>query len=613
MCGIVGYIGEREAAPFLVEGLRRLEYRGYDSAGAAFLVGDRVVMKKALGRVSALAQALIGAGQGARTGIGHTRWATHGRPSDRNAHPHPDCEGRIAVVHNGIVENYRELRDRLVAEGHAFASETDTEILAHLVEDERRGDGLHNAIRRALARVSGTFAIAVLSVESPDVLFAARQGSPLIVGLGDRERLLASDIPALLPFTRDQLVLDDGELALLSRDGVDLARIADGSRRARQPQRVEWDLATAEKGGHPHFMRKEILEQPRALRDTLAGRVAGGFPQLAEMGLDDEVLRRAERVELVACGTSWHAGLVGKRYLEELAGLRASAEVASEYRYRPPIAGEANGGTVVVAISQSGETADTLAAMRGATASGARPVALVNAVGSSIAREAAGVLYTRAGPEISVASTKAFVTQVAGLLLLAIHAGRVRGVLTDARAAALCEALAAVPDALERILPDVALQAKRLAPKLARMTGALYLGRGHGWPLALEGALKLKEITYVHAEGYPAGEMKHGPIALVGPETLVVAVAPRDRLHAKTMSNLEEVKARDGFLVGIGTEGDPELARIADAAFGLPDVDERIVPILAAAPLQLLAYELAVELGRDVDQPRNLAKSVTVE
>jgi len=613
MCGIVGYIGGREAGPFLVEGLRRLEYRGYDSAGAAFLVGGRVVTKKATGRVSALAADLIAAGLGARSGIGHTRWATHGRPSDRNAHPHPDCQGRLAVVHNGIVENHRPLRARLEAEGHRFASETDTEVLAHLVESERQGDGLHNAVRRALAQVQGTFAIAVLSMDHPDVLVAARCGSPLIVGHGDGERLLASDIPALLPFTRDQVVLEDGEVAVLSRDGLEVLALRDGSRHERPVRHVEWDLATAEKGGHPHFMRKEIHEQPRALHDTIAARIAGGLPALGEMGLADDALRRAARVELVACGTSWHAALVAKRWFEELAGLRASAEIASEYRYRPPVAGEDAARNLVVAVSQSGETADTLAAMRGAAEAGSPPLAVVNVVGSSIAREAKGVLYTRAGPEISVASTKAFVTQCAALFLLAVHAGRVRGALDDVRARELCAGLEALPELLERSLPELARQAKRLAPRLATMEGALYLGRGHGWPLALEGALKLKEITYRHAEGYPAGEMKHGPIALVGPKTLVVAVAPRDRLHAKTMSNLEEVKARDGFLVGVGTEGDEELARLADAALWLPETLEPLAPILAAAPLQLLAYELAVELGRDVDKPRNLAKSVTVE
>ncbi|GEJ56279.1 glutamine--fructose-6-phosphate transaminase (isomerizing) [Anaeromyxobacter diazotrophicus] len=616
MCGIVGYIGGREAAPFLVEGLRRLEYRGYDSAGAAFLVGGRVVINKATGRVSALAGALLGAGHGARTGIGHTRWATHGRPSDRNAHPHPDCQGRIAVVHNGIVENYRELKEELAAAGHRFASETDTEVLAHLVESQRNGDGLAQAVRRALRRVEGTFALAVLSADDPEVLIAARHGSPLIVGEGEGERLLASDIPALLPFTRDQLVLDDGEVAILTRDGVEVSRLLDGARTVRHAARVEWDLATAEKGGEPHFMRKEILEQPRALRDTLCGRVGlDGLPRLEELALGAGEARALEHVELIACGTSWHAGLVATRHLAELARLRASAEVASEYRYRPalPLGAEGGGKALVVAVSQSGETADTLAAMRAAAAGGARPVAVVNVVGSSIAREAEGVLYTRAGPEISVASTKAFSTQVATLFLLAAHLGRLRGTLSESGARELLAALGRVPDQLEAMLPEVAAQARALAPRLLDKRGALYLGRGYGFPLALEGALKLKEITYLHADGYPAGEMKHGPIALVGPQTLVVVVAPQDRLHAKTLSNLEEVKARDGFVVAIGTEGDRELARLADAVFWLPPAPEPLNPLLAAAPLQLLAYELSVALGRDVDQPRNLAKSVTVE
>ncbi|HEX8908786.1 MAG TPA: glutamine--fructose-6-phosphate transaminase (isomerizing) [Anaeromyxobacteraceae bacterium] len=616
MCGIVGYIGGREAAPFLVEGLRRLEYRGYDSAGAAFLVGGHVVINKAIGRVSDLAGALLGAGRGARAGIGHTRWATHGRPSDRNAHPHPDCQGRIAVVHNGIIENYRELKEELQAAGHRFASETDTEILAHLVESERDGDGLVNAVTRALRRVEGTFALAVLSADDPDLLIAARHGSPLIVGEGDGERLLASDIPALLPFTRDQLVLDDGEVAVLTRGGAELRQLSDGARTVRRATRIEWDLDTAEKGGQPHFMLKEILEQPRALRDTLSGRIGlDGLPRLEEVRLDAAAAGAIDHVELLACGTSWHAGLVGTRYLEELARLRASAEVASEYRYRPPLPLASEGGrrAMVVAISQSGETADTLAAMRAAAASGARPLAVVNVVGSSIAREAEGVLHTRAGPEISVASTKAFATQVATLFLLAAHLGRLRGTLSDPSARQLTAALGRVPDQLEALLPAVAAQARALAPRLVEARGALYLGRGYGFPLALEGALKMKEITYLHADGYPAGEMKHGPIALVSPQTLVVVVAPQDRLHAKTLSNVEEVKARDGFVVAVGTEGDRELGRLADAVFWLPPAPEPLNPLLAAAPLQLLAYELSVALGRDVDKPRNLAKSVTVE
>jgi glucosamine--fructose-6-phosphate aminotransferase (isomerizing) len=612
MCGIVGYVGEREAAPFLVEGLRRLEYRGYDSAGAAFLVNGGMVTRKSLGRVSDLAGALLGAGQGATAGIGHTRWATHGRPSDRNAHPHPDCSGRLAVVHNGIVENYRELKDELIREGHRFASETDTEVLAHLVERERNGDGLAAAVRRGLARVTGTFALAVISVDEPGRIVAARLGSPLIVGAGRGEQLLASDIPALLPFTRDQIVLEDGELAVLARDGIEVVRISDGGRATRTPTRIPWDLETAEKGGHPHFMLKEILEQPRAVRDTLAGRLVGSLPEIPEFAVSEAEARALRRVDVIACGTSWHAGLVAKRCLEELAGLEVSCEVASEYRYRR-FAPRSREGTLALAISQSGETADSLAALRDAVADGARPLGVVNVVGSSIARESGEVLYTRAGPEIAVASTKAFTTQVVALLLAAVKLGRLRGVLPEERARALCAGLGRVPEALEAMLPGAREQARLLAARLEALTGALYLGRGYGFPLALEGALKLKEITYVHAEGYPAGEMKHGPIALVHSGTAVVVVAPRDRLRVKTLGNLEEVKARDAFVVAVGTEGDAELARLADVFVPLPPVPEPLVPLLAAAPLQLIAYELAVKLGRDVDRPRNLAKSVTVE
>jgi glutamine---fructose-6-phosphate transaminase (isomerizing) len=550
-------------------------------------------------------------------GIGHTRWATHGRPSDRNAHPHGDCTGRVAVVHNGIIENYRELKEILTAAGHRFASDTDTEIVAHLVEAERNGDGFEAAVRRALQRLTGSFAIAVLSVEDPSRLYAARRGSPLIVGRGTGEQLLASDIPALLPFTRDQLLLEDGEMAILSRGGVEVTAIRDGRRANRVPTHIDWDLDTAEKGGHPHFMLKEILEQPRAIRDTLSARLVGGLPELPELGLSPARARAIQRAALVACGTSWHAALVGSRYLEELAGLPAMAEVASEYRYRPPLAGEVEGKAtreaLVVAVSQSGETADTLAALRGAVASGAQPIALVNVVGSSIAREAKAVLYTRAGPEMSVASTKAFTTQVAGFLLIALHLGLLRGRLSPERARVLVDALGRVPGLLEALLPRAAEQAKALTPRLAGMGGALYLGRGYSFPLALEGALKLKEITYLHAEGYPAGEMKHGPIALVGPATAVVVVAPSDRMRAKTLGNLEEVKAREGFVVAVGTEGDEELRRLADVFFPLPPVDELLIPLIAAVPLQLIAYELAVALGRDVDKPRNLAKSVTVE
>ena len=617
MCGIVGYIGAREAAPVLVEGLKRLEYRGYDSAGGAFVVQQRVVTEKARGRVSEIASALVRAGRGATAGIGHTRWATHGRPSERNAHPHTDCTGRVAVVHNGIIENYRVLKDRLISAGHRLVSETDTEILAHLVEDELNGDGLAAAVRRALQRVSGTFAVAVLSVEDPTHLCVARDGSPLIVGLGSGEQFVGSDIPALLPFTRDQIVLEDGEVAVLSSANVEVSALRGGRRLARTPVHIEWDLQTAEKGGHPHFMLKEILEQPRALRQTLADRIVAGAPDLPEISLSAASARAMRCAELVACGTSWHAALVGRRYFEELAGLPACAEVASEHRYRGSVAGDVEGAqnrdALVVAISQSGETADTLAALRCAMAAGAQPIAIVNVLGSSIAREARRVLYTRAGPEISVASTKAFTTQVAGLLLLSVRLGLLRERIAETRAREVVRALEDAPHLVEALLPRALEQAQALAPRLSEMTGALYLGRGYSFPLALEGALKLKEITYVPAEGYPAGEMKHGPIALVGPNTAVVVVAPSDNLRTKMIGNIEEVKARDGFVVALGTEGDAELAALADVFFPLPKADDLLTPIVYAAPLQLIAYQLAVALGRDVDKPRNLAKSVTVE
>jgi glucosamine--fructose-6-phosphate aminotransferase (isomerizing) len=611
MCGIVGYIGRREAGPFLVEGLRRLEYRGYDSAGAAFLLGNRVVLEKARGRVSDLAERLIGAGRGATTGIGHTRWATHGRPSDDNAHPHADCTARLAVVHNGIIENYRELRDQLAAGGHRFASETDTEILAHLVEDERRGDGLDNAVRRALTRLTGTFAVAVLSVDDPKVIIAARRGSPLIVGTGEGEQLLASDIPALLPFTRNQIVLEDGELAAITCDQVAVGSLAGLARGPRKPTRIDWDLETAEKAGYPHFMLKEIHEQPRAVRDTLAARLEQGLPRLPELGLEGDAARDLARVELIACGTSWHAGLVGARLIEDIAGIPARAEIASELRHRPALA--AAGRSLAVAISQSGETADTVAALREVRRAGVRLLAVANVVGSTIARESDGVLLTRAGPELSVASTKAFTTQVSLLYLLAVELGLRRQTLSPDRARELCRALTGAPPAMQWILDRAPAVAGRLAPKLATLKGALFLGRGYGFPLALEGALKLKEITYLHAEGYPAGEMKHGPIALVNPETLVVGVVPRDAVRPRTLANLEEIKAREGFLVAVATEGDAEVERLADAVLWIPEAIEPVNPLLVALPLQLIAYALSVALGRDVDRPRNLAKSVTVE
>ncbi len=611
MCGIVGYVGQREAAPFLVEGLRRLEYRGYDSAGVAYQ-GDRgISIRKGKGRLSELAAILGAAGGHARKGIGHTRWATHGRPSDANAHPHADCGASVVVVHNGIVENHRTLRERLVHDGCTFRSETDTEVLAHLIEKElgRCGGDLSRAVKEALRRVEGSFAVAVMAAHDRERIVAARRGSPLIVGIGDGERMVASDIPALLPFTRDQIVLGDGEVASIHADRVEISELRNGKRVQRRPERVPFSEEEAEKGGFAHFMCKEIHQQPEAVADTVAGRLADGTLQ-QELALSTEDALAIRRIDLIGCGTSWHAALIGRRLLEELAGIPASAEIASEYRYRPR---PTEAGTYALAISQSGETADTLAALRATREAGARTGAICNVVGSSIAREADGVLYTRAGPEISVASTKAFTTQVTALLLLALTLGRLRGRLDPARAGQLTEALLQAPEKIAGLVGRVGPQVEAMAGRYASASDFLYLGRGYGYPLALEGALKLKEVSYVHAEGYPSGELKHGPIALIADGLPVVAVATRDGLREKVVSNLEEVKARDGRVIAVGTEGDTELEAIADDVVWIPPAEGPIMPLFASIPLQYFAYYIAIARGRDVDRPRNLAKSVTVE
>ncbi len=612
MCGIVGYVGGRRAAPFLVEGLRRLEYRGYDSAGVAFDLGGRFTIRKAKGRLSALASQLVEAGGEARKGIGHTRWATHGRPSDENAHPHADCGGNVVVVHNGIIENFRALRDSLSAAGCVFRSETDTEVLAHLVERElpAAGGDLERAVKAGLRRVEGSYAVAVMAVHDPERLVAARRGSPLIVGVGEGERFVASDIPALLPFTGDQIILGDGEVAVISGQQVEITELLNGHPVRRRPERIPFSLEQAERGGAPHFMVKEIHEQPRAIADTLAGRLGPGSQVADELGLTEEFARSIRRIDIVACGTSWHAGLIGRRLLEEFAGIPATAEIASEYRYRPR---PTEDGTVALAISQSGETADTLAALRATQEAGARTLAIANVVGSSIARDAGNVLYTRAGPEISVASTKAFSTQVAALHVLALTLGRLRGRLDPSRAGTLADALLKAPEKIAGILQKIGPAIEELAKRYKDRRDFLYLGRGYGYPLALEGALKLKEISYAHAEGYPAGEMKHGPIALICKGLPVVAIATRDRLRDKVLGNLEEVRAREGTVIAIGTEGDDDLAKVADHAIFLPAAEEAIAPLYAAVPLQLFAYHVAVARGCDVDMPRNLAKSVTVE
>jgi glucosamine--fructose-6-phosphate aminotransferase (isomerizing) len=612
MCGIVGYTGHRSAGPLLIEGLRKLEYRGYDSAGVAYDAGGKLTVRKAKGKLSDIAGELAAAGGTARKGVGHTRWATHGKPSDRNAHPHQDCGGNLAVVHNGIIENYRMLRSELEGAGCHFRSETDTEILAHLIERElhRCGGDLAKAVKAALRRLEGTFAVAVMSAHDPERMIAARRGSPLILGIGEGERFVASDIPALLPFTRDQVVMGEGELAVIHPDHVEISEILNGRSVNRRPERIPYSAEQAEKGGYPHFMLKEIHEQPRAIADTLAGRLGNAEAVQQELGIDAAMARDLRRIDMIACGTSWHAALIGRRLFEELAGLPASAEIASEYRYRPRPTEE---GTLALAISQSGETADTLAALKATREAGARTAAICNVVGSSIARDAHGVLYTRAGPEISVASTKAFTTQVTALFLMALSLGRMRGRLDPSRAGAIAEALERAPERIAGIITSVAPAIEELARTYASSRDFLYLGRGYGYPLALEGALKLKEISYVHAEGYPAGEMKHGPIALINKGLPVVAVATRDRLREKVLGNLEEVKAREGSVIAVGTAGDDDLARVADHVVWVPPCEEAIAPLYVSIPLQLFAYRVAIERGCDVDMPRNLAKSVTVE
>ena len=610
MCGIVGYIGEQEASRVLIPGLKRLEYRGYDSAGVAVVQGRALIIQKAQGKIARLEERLRATPLPGTLGIAHTRWATHGVPSDINAHPHTDCTGRLAVVHNGIIENHRSLAERLVAAGHRLVSETDTEVLAHLVEQRVNGS-LEEAVAAALQEVRGACAMALVDREFPDRLIAARVGgSPLIIGVGQGEYLLASDVPAVLPVTRDILILEDGELAILTRRGPEIRRL-DGRPVRRTVQRVEWSAEAAEKAGHPHFMLKEIAEQPEAAAATLRGRIhpMTGQVHLPELGVEPEALRRVRRIVLVACGTSWHAALIGKYLLEEWTELPCEVDIASEFRYRHLLL---NDRTLLVPLSQSGETADTLAALRAARAHKARAIAICNVLGSSLAREADGVLYTRAGIEIGVAATKTFTAQLVALQLLGIHLGLTLERLTPARAQHLTDHLRQVPQALHQVLARCQA-VPALAARYADRRDFLFLGRGIHFPVALEGALKLKEIAYVHAEGYPAGEMKHGPIALIEPDLPVLVLAPFGRTYEKVVSNLEEVRARRGAVIAIASDGDRDLAGKTDAILTLPYLSEYVAPILETVPLQLLAYHIATRRGCDVDQPRNLAKSVTVE
>jgi glucosamine--fructose-6-phosphate aminotransferase (isomerizing) len=609
MCGIVGYVGERDAGPLLLDCLRRLEYRGYDSAGIGVLDGGRLEVRRSAGKIGELQRLLAREPLQGSAGVAHTRWATHGRPSTQNAHPHSDCGGSLAVVHNGIIENHAPLRRELLSQGHRFGSETDTEVVAHMIET-RRGD-VAAATREVVRELRGAFALGIIRREAPETLVAARSGGPpLVVGLAHDGVFLASDAAAILPYTRDVLALEDGEIALLSRSGVRLETF-DGRPVERAPGRLAWDAGAAEKNGFPHFMLKEIWEQPRALRDTLRERVdlEAGDASLPELGLEPEALRRMRRVVILGCGTSWHAGLVARHALETLASLPVQVEVASESRYAAPLADR---DTLTVAVSQSGETADTLGAAREARRLGSPVIAVCNVVGSSLTREADGLLYTRAGPEIGVASTKAFTCQLAALELLAVHMGRARRTLAEDAARELLRELLLVPDMLAALLEREG-ELRGLAPLLASARSVLFLGRGIQHPAALEGALKLKEISYIHAEGYPAGELKHGPIALVDAGVPAVVIAPRGRLYAKTVCAIEEVKARDGKVIALASEGDSEIGQLADRVFHLPLASELLLPLVSALPLQLLAYHAALLRGCDVDQPRNLAKSVTVE
>jgi glutamine---fructose-6-phosphate transaminase (isomerizing) len=608
MCGIVGYVGPRAAAPLILEALHRLEYRGYDSSGVAVVDGGSLTVEKSAGRIAVLEQRLAGALPGGSTGIAHTRWATHGAPNDLNAHPHGDCAGTIALVHNGIIENASVLRAGLMERGHVFRSETDTEVVAHLIEDLYDG-ALVDAVTAALRLLEGTYGLAIVSTREPGTLVAARMGSPLLVGIGDGEYFVASDAAAVVEHTRSVVYLDDGEIAVLRPDGY---RIYDlqTAQVEKKVRTIDWDLGAVERGGYAHFMLKEIMEQPESLRNTLRGRLLEdeGSARMGGLNLSEDDLLEVDRVVLTACGTSWHAALIGEYLLEEHARIPCEVEYASEFRYRNPILGE---DTLVVGISQSGETADTLAALREARRRGAHTLGVVNVVGSSIAREVEGGIYLHAGPEIGVASTKAFTSQVTALALLTLRIARLRH-LSVLQGRAFVEALQRLPEQVERVLGNAAA-IESVADRFARTTNALYLGRGYNFPVALEGALKLKEISYIHAEGYPAAEMKHGPIALIDDMMPVIVVAPQDGTYAKIVSNVQEVKARGGRVIAVVTEGDQEITRLADHVFTIPQTIDPLTPILSVLPLQLFAYYIAVRRGCDVDKPRNLAKSVTVE
>ncbi len=609
MCGIVGYIGQQQAAPIIIEGLRRLEYRGYDSAGICTLNGGEPLIRRAEGKLINLERILAELPATGSRGIGHTRWATHGRPSEVNAHPHRS--NGIVVVHNGIIENYLKLKARLQQAGHHFSSETDTEIIAHLVDEHMQKCGdFEQAVRNALQEVEGAYAVAILCEQEPDKLIAAKLGSPLVVGQGQGEYFVASDIPAMLSHTREMIFLEDGEIVVFTPEKMWVTDLS-GASLTKQSKTITWSPLMAEKGGYKHFMLKEIFEQPRAISDTLAGRLRAdeGDIFLDGLGLSEEQLTGIDKLFIIACGTSWHSGLVGKFYLEKNARIPVEIDIASEFRYRDPIIGE---NSLTVLISQSGETADTLAALREAKGKGGKTLCICNVVDSSIARESDGVIYTHAGPEIGVASTKAFTTQLVALYLLALKLGRIRGVLSQKECQQKIVDLLTLPRKIEETL-ELNETIEEISKQYMNARDFLYLGRGNQYPIALEGALKLKEISYIHAEGYPAGEMKHGPIALIDENLPVVVLVPRNATYEKVVSNLQEVCARGGIVIAITSGSEDALSDQIAAEIRVPDSDDDLMPILTSIPIQLLAYHVAVLKGTDVDQPRNLAKSVTVE
>jgi glutamine---fructose-6-phosphate transaminase (isomerizing) len=611
MCGIIGYVGTRDVVPVLLGGLKKLEYRGYDSAGVAVVNGAGVDVVRAEGKLSNLEEKLGEAPLRGTFGMGHTRWATHGKPNENNAHPHRDCSGNVVVIHNGIIENFLPLKQRLRSQGHEFRSETDTEVVAHLIEEHRRGGvSFVDAVKRTLKEIEGHYALVMIAADEPGTIIAAKYGPPLVIGLGEGENIVASDVAPLLAYTRNIIYLEDGEYAVADEKSVDVFG-GDDQKIDRAPRKIMWDAVMAEKEGYRHYMLKEIHEQPRAVRDTFNGRM---FEESGEVYFNDlqftpEEWSKIERVHVVACGTSWHAGLVGKFLLESAAAIPVEVDYGSEYRYREPIIDDR---TLVIGVTQSGETADTIAGMQQAKSKGARLITICNVIGAAATRMSDGVIYTNAGPEIGVASTKAFTTQLTAFYLLSLYIRQLRGDDRDEIRRAMHE-LSTVPHKIERLLKRQEKHIEQLANKYHRAQDFLFLGRGIHYPIALEGALKLKEISYIHAEGYPAGEMKHGPIALIDENMPVVAIATKTPVYEKVVSNLQEVKARDGKLIAICDEGDEAMMQLADDYIEIPPSVEALQPIIAVVPTQLLAYYIALRRGADVDQPRNLAKSVTVE